>query len=651
MASNDLPRRTARTCANIDAPSRGISAPPGEVSTGGTVHANGPLAVPTRYTSARPEHIPYNLLLESLIEQLCNFYEPNPDRRRQLFKGICQRLGQYHLFEHFPNIQELYHLRFKFRHAFSRLVIEVKTSLPNSAILDEEHKSLVPYSTSLANGQSPFRLSDPVGDLALIHLDEVTCQQNRCQYDFEEIEKIAEGGFGIVCKAKKRVDSCVYAIKMIPFKYSNRDLLQRILKEVELLAQLCHPNIVAYKTAWIENQVPIIAVQRNSSENTSSDTSSAASCINKGTAEDLSCSCPNGNTHLSKKSGSFSRCACVNGVRVEESYIVFQEASQTTTSATVECISCTAPLTASGSVRNARTNSKSDCGVPKVQQDNGKASSNGSNCHLQPVMPAKDLLFQLLTEAKVGATLFIQMELCSGNLADWISARNMRLSSSPDSTYIDDALNIFKQILKGVQYIHAEGVIHRDLKPHNIMFDGKGSRVKIGDFGLATMSNIDRGSDPHRHPWIRARLHTQGVGTDLYAAPEQRDGGLYDSKADIFSLGIILTELVHPFTTGHERITTLKLLRDGFVPVPVALKCQEVANMILRMCKRDPVQRPTAAEILMSTLFKTKDELLTSLRGDLLRKEQEVTELNVLLKKKCAELEWYQANCHCRAQW
>lgn len=176
------------------------------------------------------------------------------------------------------------------------------------------------------------------------------------------------------------------------------------------------------------------------------------------------------------------------------------------------------------------------------------------------------------------------MQLCrKESLKDW-------LIQNGTSVRLQESHNIFRQIVEAVEYVHLKGLIHRDLKvgfafklsylhietnvcplflistaqPSNIFFSLDG-RVKIGDFGLVTdmaenLKSITQCGDPS------CAKHTQQVGTHLYMSPEQLQGRPYNYKVDIYSLGLILFELLMVFGTEMERIQTIKSLRSVKFP-------------------------------------------------------------------------------------
>lgn len=125
--------------------------------------------------------------------------------------------------------------------------------------------------------------------------------------------------------------------------------------------------------------------------------------------------------------------------------------------------------------------------------------------------------------AKV-AFLYIQMEYCEkSSLSRWLDDRKTSMNRW-------DIFHIFKQLLRGVLYIHSQGVIHRDLKPGNIYIGNEGA-VKIGDFGLAVIAD----KMPYTNcPPGKELIFSRATGTPLYTAPEQEFLMKYNEKTDVY---------------------------------------------------------------------------------------------------------------------
>ncbi len=137
----------------------------------------------------------------------------------------------------------------------------------------------------------------------------------------------------------------------------------------------------------------------------------------------------------------------------------------------------------------------------------------------------------------------------------------------------DEALSIAPQICRALQYAHDHGVVHRDVKPENVLLDASG-QVKLVDFGLAKL-------DPEIQN-IQATAGSQVLGTFRYMAPEQLDAPrTVDHRADIFSLGVVLYEML----TGQ-------IPQGTFEPpskrVPVDERVDEV---VARSLEREPERR------------------------------------------------------------
>ncbi len=194
--------------------------------------------------------------------------------------------------------------------------------------------------------------------------------------------------------------------------------------------------------------------------------------------------------------------------------------------------------------------------------------------------------------------LYLFMELCVENLFDWFKRKSDR--SPLDSYQYYKRTKMIRQILKGVKYIHSNKIIHRDLKPANILIDIHGV-CKIADFGISTFHAL-------RQENIAQYYHTQGKGTFLYSAPEQLEKRKYDSKVDIYSLGLIIMQFFVNFTTEEDLKNAIILLREKHI-LPQTfgdIKCNQLfveKKMILSMTKLNPEQRPTIKELIQKNDF------------------------------------------------
>ncbi|KAI8614564.1 kinase-like domain-containing protein [Chytriomyces sp. MP71] len=204
--------------------------------------------------------------------------------------------------------------------------------------------------------------------------------------------------------------------------------------------------------------------------------------------------------------------------------------------------------------------------------------------------------------------LFIQMEFCENStLQDVIKG----------GVEVAEAWRLFRQILEGLAYLHNIGIIHRDLKPSNLFLDSLGN-VKIGDFGLARRGGGTNTIEHMSHSMVGESLEkssatedgamTQDIGTPVYVAPEllqtQKGGSIkYNSKVDVYSLGIVFFEMLYPFSTGMQRIMVLTELRKPHIPVPDDFDIKKLENahqVLLSMLAHAPRDRPDCQELLES---------------------------------------------------
>ena len=156
------------------------------------------------------------------------------------------------------------------------------------------------------------------------------------------------------------------------------------------------------------------------------------------------------------------------------------------------------------------------------------------------------------------------------------------------------AIEYARQILSALRFAHRHGIVHRDIKPHNVLVDREG-RVKVTDFGIAragTSQMTETGSI---------------VGTAQYLSPEQARGGEVDPRSDLYSLGVVLYELL----TGKTPF-------DGDTPVEIAMKHlsnapkppselrpdipPELDMVVLRALAKDPDDRYQSADEMEADL-------------------------------------------------
>jgi len=160
---------------------------------------------------------------------------------------------------------------------------------------------------------------------------------------------------------------------------------------------------------------------------------------------------------------------------------------------------------------------------------------------------------------------------------------------------LERALDIAKQVARGLEFAHSKGIVHRDLKPGNVWLTQDGT-VKIGDFGLAVA--VDK-----------SRMTQAGmmVGTAAYMAPEQAMGAEVTPQADLYSLGAMLYELVtgRPPFVGDESVA---IITQHLNTPPVAPSWHRpdcppaLETLVLRLLEKDPSKRPASAKEVLQAL-------------------------------------------------
>ncbi|MDR6689611.1 serine/threonine-protein kinase [Microbacterium sp. 1154] len=189
---------------------------------------------------------------------------------------------------------------------------------------------------------------------------------------------------------------------------------------------------------------------------------------------------------------------------------------------------------------------------------------------------------------------YIVMELVHGRLLKDV------IAAGPVPT--DDALRYVDGILEALEYSHRAGVVHRDIKPGNVMITDSG-RVKVMDFGIARAVSDSSSTVAET---------TAIVGTAAYFSPEQAKGESVDARADLYSTGVVLYELLTGRTPFRgETPVAVAYQHVSEAPVPPSEIVETVPRaldaIVLRALAKDPFQRPQDAASFREALDETVD--------------------------------------------
>lgn len=149
----------------------------------------------------------------------------------------------------------------------------------------------------------------------------------------------------------------------------------------------------------------------------------------------------------------------------------------------------------------------------------------------------------------------------------------------------DQTRRLASDVAAALEYVHRRRIVHRDVKPSNILIDEHGNAL-LADFGVALLLDA-----------TRLTLDAATIGTAAYLAPEQATGGEVTEAADIYSLGLVLLEALTgraAFSGTMQEVLTARITREADIPSDVG---PAWAPLLTAMTRRDPAARPSAEQV------------------------------------------------------
>jgi len=196
---------------------------------------------------------------------------------------------------------------------------------------------------------------------------------------------------------------------------------------------------------------------------------------------------------------------------------------------------------------------------------------------------------------------------------EYVEGQTLAHTIPPRGFPLDALLRIATPITDAIGAAHQRGILHRDMKPANVMLTPEG-RVKVLDFGLAKLGEAATNPDARMQPTVETTGEGRVLGTVAYMSPEQAEGKDLDQRSDVFSLGVLLFEMAtgqRPFKGDTSVSVISSILKDSPSSVTDLRPDlpRELARILKRALNKDPEHRYQTAKDLRNDLQELKQDL------------------------------------------
>lgn len=183
---------------------------------------------------------------------------------------------------------------------------------------------------------------------------------------------------------------------------------------------------------------------------------------------------------------------------------------------------------------------------------------------------------------------------------EYVEGKSLREMIKTNKITLQNSVEIALQMCRAIHAIHKLGITHRDIKPENVIINDDGL-VKVLDFGLAKLTNRTNSNADASLKTLPGLI----IGTPAYMSPEQIRGSEIDARTDLWSLGVIIYELLRgarPFQGKTASDIQAAILLENPEPLPLKIELPELENIVRKCLAKDPVQRYQSAEEVLCEL-------------------------------------------------